>query len=59
MKKTIKPIEPVSTTVHPEVDVKFETEIKPLELNPNLGRDDLNEAFKKVEDKINELIRKQ
>lgn len=32
--------------------------IQPLELHADLGRQDLNEIFKKVEDKINEIIRK-
>lgn len=32
--------------------------IQPLELNVDLGRTDLNEVFKKVEDKINEIINK-
>lgn len=38
--------------------VVFEQSITPLELNPNLGRQDLNEMVERLQEKINEIIKK-
>lgn len=40
------------------VDYKFVVGIEPLGASPDLGREDLNQAFKSLIDKINEIIKK-
>lgn len=61
MKKKLKEIRPefnpVSSTVSENV-VLVPDEIKPLDLNVDLGRTDLNELVGKIQDKINELVKK-
>ena len=59
MPKTKKPTVTVS---EPEATIQkvvwINAPIDSFVLNADLGRQDLNETFKKVEDKINELIKK-
>lgn len=59
MKKKAEPLDPVNTTVAEGVKIKFDTSIQPLDLSLDFGRNDLNEAVGKIQDKINELIKKQ
>ncbi len=47
----------VDTTMQPEVKLVWD-QVLPLELNVDFNRQDLNEAFKKVETKLNEVIKK-
>lgn len=56
MPKKIK-VEPKE---EPKLNIVLESSlVEPLTLHADFGRADLNAAFQKVEDKINELIRKK
>ncbi len=65
MPKTRKPkgvietfVDKVTNSTNPHIKPIFNPKIEPLGLNLDLGRQDLNENFHKIQEKINELIRK-
>ena len=54
-KEKLQESETMNSTI-PET-VKVELGTQPLALNLDLGRQDLNDNFRKVQEKINELIK--
>lgn len=60
MKKKIETeVNATTNSTDPELSKKLVYGISPLELTIDLGRHDLNDVVGKLQDKINELIRKQ
>ena len=55
VKKTIEPV--VEVMNFSTGSVQFEQPIQPLGLNLEVGRQDLNENFRLIQEKINELIK--
>ena len=49
--------ETLNSTIPETINVRYEEPIQPLALNLDLGRQDLNDNFRKVQEKINELIK--
>ena len=45
-------------TTNPYIEVTLVNSIQPLGLNLDVGRQDLDDNFRKIQEKINELIRK-
>lgn len=59
-KKIDTEVNETTNASNPELveQIIFEVETKPIELSLDLGRQDLNENFTKIQEKINEIIKK-
>lgn len=51
-------VDEVTNSTNPDIKILYPALIVPLELNVDLGRQDLNDVVGKLQEKINELVTK-